>query len=125
MGLARYGACIAGGLLALQLLPACPKTAGVDEVFMSLDPDGSRRRNVFYTDTKSISCIAKVAAGRRDVTFQVRLRAVQVYEAGGLVGGRVRTEVEHRALFEAAGLELTHVIPTPSPLCLLEGARRL
>ena len=40
-------------------------------------------------------------------------------------GGRVRTEVEHRALFEAAGLELTHVIPTPSPLCLLEGARRL
>jgi hypothetical protein len=39
-------------------------------------------------------------------------------------GGRVRTEVEHRALLEAAGLELTHVIPTPSPLSLLEGVRR-
>jgi O-methyltransferase len=40
-------------------------------------------------------------------------------------GGRVRTEVEHRTLFEAAGLELTHVLTTPSPLCLLVGARRL
>jgi hypothetical protein len=39
--------------------------------------------------------------------------------------GRVRTESEHRALFEAAGLELTRTIPTSSPLRLIEGARRL
>jgi len=39
-------------------------------------------------------------------------------------GGRVRTEAEHRALFEAAGLEFTRVISTPTPLCLLEGGRR-
>jgi hypothetical protein len=38
-------------------------------------------------------------------------------------GGRVRTEGEHRALFETAGLELTRVIPTPSPLRLVEGVR--
>jgi hypothetical protein len=38
-------------------------------------------------------------------------------------GGRVRTEAEHRTLFAAAGLELTRVIPTSSPLRLLEGAR--
>ena len=37
-------------------------------------------------------------------------------------GGRVRTEGEHRALFEAAGLELTRIIPTSSPLRLIEGA---
>src|SRR3954452_15413417 len=80
MGADRYGAFILGSLLALELLPACPRTAGVDEVFMSLDEDGARRRNVFYTDTKSISCIAKVASGRKDVTFQLRLRAVQVYD---------------------------------------------
>jgi hypothetical protein len=39
--------------------------------------------------------------------------------------GRVRTESEHRALFEAAGLELTRTIPTGSPLRLIEGTRRL
>ena len=38
-------------------------------------------------------------------------------------GGRVRTEDEHRALFEAAGLRLTRIIPTPSPLRLVEGGR--
>jgi hypothetical protein len=40
-------------------------------------------------------------------------------------GGRIRTQDEHRALFKAAGLELTRVIPTSSPLRLIEGARRL
>jgi O-methyltransferase domain len=39
-------------------------------------------------------------------------------------GGRVRTESEHRALFEAAGLQLTRIIPTPSPLRLIAGTRR-
>jgi hypothetical protein len=39
-------------------------------------------------------------------------------------GGRVRTESEHRALFEAAGLELVRIIPTSSPLSLIEGGRR-
>jgi hypothetical protein len=38
-------------------------------------------------------------------------------------GGRVRTQEEHRALFEAAGLELTRIIATRSPLHLLEGTR--
>jgi hypothetical protein len=40
-------------------------------------------------------------------------------------GGRIRTQDEHRALFEAAGLELTRVIPTSSPLRVIEGARHL
>lgn len=39
-------------------------------------------------------------------------------------GGRMRTESEHRALFETAGLELTRVIPTESPLRLMEGVCR-
>jgi hypothetical protein len=30
-------------------------------------------------------------------------------------GGRERTEAEYRALFAAAGLRLTHIVPTPSP----------
>ena len=40
-------------------------------------------------------------------------------------GGRMRTEDEHRALFDAAGLEVTRIIPTSSPLRLVEGTRRL
>jgi O-methyltransferase domain len=40
-------------------------------------------------------------------------------------GGLVRTQDEHRALFEAAGLQLTRMIPTASPLRLVEGVRRI
>jgi O-methyltransferase len=38
-------------------------------------------------------------------------------------GGRIRTEAEFRALFTAAGLRLTRVIPTASPNSILEGVR--
>jgi len=38
-------------------------------------------------------------------------------------GGRIRTEAEFRALFGAAGLRLTRVIPTASPNSILEGVR--
>ena len=40
-------------------------------------------------------------------------------------GGRARTQDEQRALFEAAGLQLTRIIPTASPLRLVEGMRRI
>lgn len=35
-------------------------------------------------------------------------------------GGRERTELEYQTLFEAAGLRMTRIIPTMSPLCVLE-----
>jgi hypothetical protein len=35
-------------------------------------------------------------------------------------GGRERTESEYRRLFDAAGLRMTRIIPTLSPLCVLE-----
>ncbi len=38
-------------------------------------------------------------------------------------GGRERTEAEYRSLFRSAGLELTQVIPTPSPFSVLESVR--
>jgi O-methyltransferase/methyltransferase family protein len=37
-----------------------------------------------------------------------------------MTGGRERTEAEHRRLFEAAGLALRNVVPTQSPLLVLE-----
>jgi O-methyltransferase domain len=36
-------------------------------------------------------------------------------------GGRERTEAEYRALFAAAGVAPTRVIPTPSPFSGIEG----
>jgi hypothetical protein len=38
-----------------------------------------------------------------------------------LTGGQQRTETEYRALYARAGFHLTHVVPTPSGDCLLEG----
>jgi O-methyltransferase domain len=38
-----------------------------------------------------------------------------------LPGGRERTENEFRSLFASAGLRLTRVVPTKSPVCVVEG----
>ncbi len=40
-----------------------------------------------------------------------------------MTGGRERTETEFSALFAAAGFRLTRVIPTPSPVCVIEASR--
>ncbi|MCA1559258.1 MAG: acetylserotonin O-methyltransferase [Acidobacteria bacterium] len=37
-----------------------------------------------------------------------------------MTGGRERTEAEFRTLFQRAGFELTRVVPTPSPLSVIE-----
>jgi hypothetical protein len=40
-----------------------------------------------------------------------------------LIGGRERTEAEYRILFEAAGFKLTRIMPTQSPVSVIEGLR--
>ncbi|MDQ3818582.1 MAG: acetylserotonin O-methyltransferase [Acidobacteriota bacterium] len=40
-----------------------------------------------------------------------------------MTGGRERTEAEYRELFAAAGFKLTRVIPTESPLSIVEGRK--
>lgn len=40
-----------------------------------------------------------------------------------VVGGRERTKVEFAAIFRKAGLKLTRIIPTKSPLSIVEGVR--
>ena len=39
-------------------------------------------------------------------------------------GGRQRSEAEFRALYEAAGFDLTRIVPTPARVAVIEGARR-
>ena len=41
-----------------------------------------------------------------------------------VTGGRQRTEAEFRDLYHAAGFELTRIVPTMGPTCVIEGARR-
>jgi hypothetical protein len=38
-----------------------------------------------------------------------------------MVGGHERTEDQFRALFASAGLRLTRIVPTASPMCVVEG----
>jgi hypothetical protein len=39
-------------------------------------------------------------------------------------GGKERTENEYRALFERAGFELTHIVPTDAEVSVVEGKKR-
>ena len=41
------------------------------------------------------------------------------------VSGRERTEAEFRALFDSAGFELTRIVPTRSPMVVVEGRKAL
>jgi hypothetical protein len=36
-------------------------------------------------------------------------------------GGRQRAEAEFRALYDAAGFRLTHILPTPARVCVIQG----
>ncbi len=40
-----------------------------------------------------------------------------------MTGGRERTPVEYEKLLAASGFQLTRVIPTPSPMSVIEGVR--
>jgi hypothetical protein len=68
------------GLGALCLLASC-RSAGIKRAYMSLDSDGKRQRDVFYTDSDGIFCVAEVASGRDDVTIEATLRQTAEYSS--------------------------------------------
>jgi hypothetical protein len=67
---------MAFGVMLGSLLPACTSTAGVADVYMALEDDGVRVRKVFFTDSANVSCIAEVASGRENATFEMLIRRV-------------------------------------------------
>lgn len=67
-------------LIALSTAPACSNTAGVSEVYTSLDGDGSRRRDTFFTDSSEIHCIVKAMFGRPDVTIRATFHRIREYD---------------------------------------------
>ena len=64
--------------------------------------------------------VERVMPARAEQAPEVVLSDLHMLAMGG---GRERTEAEYRALFAAAGVALTRVIPTPSPFSVIEGVR--
>jgi hypothetical protein len=72
--LARATAFALVATLALPVLAACSRTAGVSEVFTALDGAGLRRRSRFTTDSKGVFCVVEYAVSRPGATLEVFLR---------------------------------------------------
>jgi hypothetical protein len=79
-GSARIGALAVTSLLLLGALSSCATTARIVDVYMALDGQGDRKRNVFVTDTKEIHCVAEMGIGRPGVTVEGLIRAIQDYD---------------------------------------------
>ena len=79
---ARVAGIIWGTLLfALPVLSAaCTATANVDDAYMALDAQGDRRRNIFFTDSAAIYCVAEFASVRKDVTLNIKLHQLSRYD---------------------------------------------
>lgn len=80
MPLGRLAAYAATALLLVISGASCSTTANVTDVYMSLDGDGTRRRNEFFTDSKEIHCIGEAGVGRPGVTAEGFVRQLQAYD---------------------------------------------
>lgn len=70
--------CIAGLLMATQLA-AC-SDMGTQDVWMSPDASGARRRTIFTTDSENINIIVQYSTGRRDLTIRAEIFPVEIAE---------------------------------------------
>jgi hypothetical protein len=72
-----------GGLLAFASLLACIAsacaTSGVSGVYMANDAGGAQHRNVFYTDSQDMFCVAKFSAGNPDSTLDFTIEQTGIY----------------------------------------------
>src|SRR5688572_11322159 len=80
VGPTRLLATLFAGLFVLPVVASCTATANITEVYTSIDATGERRRNVFFTDSKEIHCLAEYGSGRTDVTFEGIIRQLQEYD---------------------------------------------
>lgn len=92
-------------LLGALALTACD-TAGFRRSYMALDSQGERRRDVFFTDTKGIFCVAELASGVADVTVRADFaqRAYYLPEDGSRV--ELQRFIGSEELAPGAGEEL-------------------
>jgi len=64
--------------VAVLALASC-RSAGVKRAYMALDSEGDRKRDVFFTDTEGIFCVAEIASGRKDLSVGAVWRATSLY----------------------------------------------
>ena len=85
-----------------------------------------------FDDARALAILANVrralAPGGRVLVVQEVLPPGNAPSGGKLldmqmlfIGGKERTEAEYRTLFASAGLRLTRIVETMSPLCVIEG----
>jgi len=79
-GPARIGALVVTSFLLLGAVSSCGTTARISDVYMALDGQGDRKRNVFVTDSKEIHCIIEMGIGRKGTTVAALIRQVQAYD---------------------------------------------
>jgi hypothetical protein len=123
-------------LAARGLTDRCTVTSG--DFFKSVPAaDAHILKNILH-DWDDEHCVAILRNCRRAVSDGGRLLVVQEALPPGnapspgklldffmlLVGGRERTESEYRALYDQADYELTRLIPTATPLHIIEGIAR-
>ncbi len=79
----RWAALVVAGALLAPVLPACSRTAAIDEVFTALDSGGERRRVRFTTDSKGVFCIVSFSISRPGATLEVTIRQTQLANGEG------------------------------------------
>lgn len=77
---ARIGALAVTSFLLLASVASCTSTARVVDVYMALDGQGDRKRNIFFTDTKEIHCVVELGIGRTGSTVETIVRQLQAYD---------------------------------------------
>jgi hypothetical protein len=75
---ARLGGILAFASILTGAVGAC-KTAGVSAVYMAIDSAGAQRRDIFFTDSSAIYCIAKVSSATQDATIDFTVLQTAVY----------------------------------------------
>lgn len=79
-GARKLAALFVPTLLLLASVSACATTARISDVYMALDGQGDRKRNVFVTDSKEIHCVVEMGIGRKGATVEALIRQVQAYD---------------------------------------------
>lgn len=79
----RWAALVAAVALVAPVLPACSRTASIEEVFTALDGGGERRRERFTTDSKGVFCVVSYTAARPGATLEVIIRQTQLANGEG------------------------------------------
>ena len=119
-GLASRATCVAGDFFAA--LPSGGDIYLLKSVLHNWDDAAAAR--ILRSCRQAMSRRARLLVIERVIPSGNVPAEAKLFDINMLVtvGGQERTEREYRALFQAAGFDLTQIIPTYSPLSLIEGA---